>query len=214
MGEIEFTPEDFLALMRHQIPLYDELQEQTIAATAEIDARRILELGFGTGETTRRLRTRYPDAQVVAVDGSTRMLAAAELPGVDLRHAELTEALPEGPFDLVVSCLTVHHLGAEDKRALFRRVAEIGEWLVFGGVVVPHDPAAAVTPLAPDYDLPDTTADQLAWLREAGFEAEVTWERADLAVIRAQRRSRPMTSRTRPHSLGSLFRRKRPPIFS
>ena len=190
MGSSEFTPEDFLALMRHQIPLYDELQEQTLAATADIDAHRILELGFGTGETTRRLLARYPGAQVVALDGSSRMLAAAELPGVDLRRAELTDPLPEGPFDLVLSCLTIHHLDAEDKRGLFRRIAAVGDWFVFGGVVVPRDPAEAVTPLAPEYDLPDSTGDQLAWLREAGFDAEATWERADLAVIRARRLAR------------------------
>jgi len=35
-------------------------------------------------------------------------------------------------------------------------------------------------------DLPDSAADQLAWLREAGFAAEVVWSHRDLAVIHAR----------------------------
>jgi len=192
MGASEFTPEDFLALMRREIPLYDELQERTVAATEEIDAKRILELGFGTGETTRRVLARHPGAHVLGLDGSSRMLAAIELDGAEFRRAELTDPLPQERFDLVVSCLTIHHLTADQKRDLFARVAAVAEWLVFGGVVVPKVPANAVVPLVPEYDYPNTVADQLAWLREAGFEAEATWERDDLAVIRgrAARRER------------------------
>ena len=42
-------------------------------------------------------------------------------------------------------------------------------------------------PLAAEYDLPDALHAQLVWLREAGFEPEATWVRADLAVVRATR---------------------------
>ena len=62
-----------------------------------------------------------------------------------------------------------------------------GGWLVFGDVIVPEDPADVLTPLTPEYDLPDRLEDQLAWLREAGFDAEATWVRGDLAVVRARR---------------------------
>jgi hypothetical protein len=69
--------------------------------------------------------------------------------------------------------------------------------LVFGDVIVPEDPADAFTPLTPDYDLPDTLADQLAWLGETGFEAETTWVRGDVAVVRARRRPPSRRSRWR-----------------
>ena len=193
VGGFEFTPEDFLALMHEEIPLYDELQDETAAATATIDAKRILELGFGTGETTRRVLALHPGAHLLGLDGSSRMLAAIEVEGAEFRRAELTDPLPEGPFDLVVSCLTVHHLDAANKRELFARVADVlrdGGWFVFGGVIVPKDPAEAVVPLAAEYDFPDTLHDQLVWLREAGFEPEATWVRADLAVVRATRLAR------------------------
>lgn len=197
MGGFEFTPEDFLALMHEEIPLYEELQDETAAATADIHATRILELGFGTGETTRRVLARHPGAHLLGLDGSSRMLAAIDVEGAEFRRAELVDPLPEGPFDLVVSCLTVHHLDGAGKRDLFARIAAVAEWLVFGDVVVPADPADAVVPLTPEYDLPDTLDDQLAWLREAGFEPEPTWVRGDLAVVRARRRPPSRRSRWR-----------------
>ena len=197
MGGFEFTPEDFLALMHEEVPLYDELQDETAAATATIDAKRILELGFGTGETTRRVLARHPGAHLLGLDGSSRMLAAIQVEGAEFRRAELIDPLPEGPFDLVVSCLTLHHLDGAGKRDLFARIAAVAEWLVYGDVVVPADPAEAVVPLTPDYDLPDTVHEQLVWLREAGFEAEQTWGRDDLAVVRARRLPQSRRSRWR-----------------
>ena len=197
MGGFEFTPEDFLALMHEEVPLYDELQDETAAATATIDAKRILELGFGTGETTRRVLARHPGAHLLGLDGSSRMLAAIQVEGAEFRRAELIDPLPEGPFDLVVSCLTLHHLDGAGKRDLFARIAAVAEWLVYGDVVVPTDPAEAVVPLTPDYDLPDTVHEQLVWLREAGFEAEQTWGRDDLAVVRARRLPQSRRSRWR-----------------
>jgi tRNA (cmo5U34)-methyltransferase len=206
MSDFEFTPEHFLELMRVEIPSYEELEDETALATEGVEAGRILELGFGTGETTRRVLARHPGAQLVAIDGSTRMLAAAQIEGADLRLGELVDPLPEGPFDLVVSCLTIHHLDGEGKRDLFRRIAQVmsaGGSLVFGDVILPEDPADASTPLTPEYDLPDRLEDQLAWLREAGFDAEATWVRGDLAVVRARRRPPSRRSRWR---IRALFR--------
>jgi tRNA (cmo5U34)-methyltransferase len=134
------------------------------------------------------------------------MLAAIDVPGAEFRRAELTDPLPAGPFDLVVSCLTIHHLDGAGKRDLFARIAAVAEWLVFGDVVVPRDPAATVIPLTPGYDLPDSVADQLAWLRQAGFDAETTWTRTDLAVVRARRRPPSRRSRWR---IPARFRRGR-----
>jgi tRNA (cmo5U34)-methyltransferase len=90
----------------------------------------------------------------------------------------------------VVSVLAVHHLGAEAKRDLFRRIADVlrpGGGFVLADVVVPEDPADQRIPIDGVVDLPDRLDDQLAWLRAAGFEAGPTWTRLDLAVVRAVR---------------------------
>ena len=60
---------------------------------------------------------------------------------------------------------------------------------MLGDVVVPADPADAVTPLTADHDRPSTLADQLRWFADAGLDAVPTWFWAgDLVVVRADRR--------------------------
>jgi hypothetical protein len=52
---------------------------------------------------------------------------------------------------------------------------------------VPDDPADATTPLNPGFDLPSGADEQVAWLREAGLDARLTWAERDLAVLHARR---------------------------
>jgi tRNA (cmo5U34)-methyltransferase len=175
--------------MREDIPVFEELQEETARATGE-GATAILELGTGTGETARRVITRHPGASFVGIDENAEMLAAAKVEG-DLWVSRLEDTLPGGPFDLVFSCLAVHHLDAEGKRDLFRRIANVlhpGGRFVLADVVVPERAEDAVTSTTPGFDRPDPLAAQLDWLREAGFEPETTWTWKDLAVVRADLR--------------------------
>jgi tRNA (cmo5U34)-methyltransferase len=191
MSEWEWNPDTYLAEMAAEIPGYEELQEAVTAATAGIQATRVLELGTGTGETALRVWAGLPDADWLGIDASEAMLARARerLPDADLRLGRLEDELPEGPFDLVVSALAVHHLDGAGKRELFSRVAAVlrpGGVFVLGDLVVP--PSGEKGPIYVDWemDLPDSIDDQLAWLREAGFEATATSVRVDLAVFRAR----------------------------
>ena len=105
--------------------------------------------------------------------------------------ANLTDALPAGPFDVVVSALAIHHLEGPDKADLFARIAGVlrpGGRFVLGDVVIPVHQPDALTPLIADHDRPSTLADQLQWLDEAGFEASTVWSEHDLVVVRADRR--------------------------
>jgi tRNA (cmo5U34)-methyltransferase len=189
IGQFHFTPERYLELMHDDVPRYEELQEETARATDGIDARTILELGVGTGETSRRVLARHTGAHLTGIDASAEMLAEAALPGADLRVARLEDPLPSGRFDLVVSCLAIHHLDGAGKRELFGRIAAVlvdGGTFVLADVIVPDDPADALTPCTPGYDMPDRLDDQLRWLGEARFDAEATWVRGDLGVVRAR----------------------------
>jgi tRNA threonylcarbamoyl adenosine modification protein (Sua5/YciO/YrdC/YwlC family) len=179
--------------IRGDVPLYDVLQKELAGASGS-GARRILELGTGTGETARRLLARHADAVLVGIDENEQMLAVASevLPEgqVSLRAGRIEDPLPEGPFDLVATALCVHHLDGAAKADLFGRVRDVlapGGLFVMGDVVVPVDPALATTPLTPGYDRPSPLADQLRWLAEAGLEPRVAWEQGDLAVVAARR---------------------------
>jgi tRNA (cmo5U34)-methyltransferase len=148
----------------------------------------VLELGTGTGETALRVLANHPDAHWTGIDASEAMLARARerLPHADLRLARLEDPLPSGPFDLAVSVLAVHHLAGPAKRDLFARVAQVAIAFVLGDVVVPERPEDAAIEIDWEYDLPSSVAEQLEWLREAGFDAEATSIRPDLAVFVAR----------------------------
>jgi tRNA threonylcarbamoyl adenosine modification protein (Sua5/YciO/YrdC/YwlC family) len=191
--QYHFDADSYTEEIRADIPGYDAFQDSVVAAS-DGDARRILDLGIGTGETARRLLARHPDATLVGIDENEGMLAVARerLPSgrVELRVGRIEEPLPGGPFDLVASALAVHHLDDAGKAELFARVREVlgaGGLFVLGDVVVPVDPAAAAIPLTPGYDRPSPLAVQLRWLQEAGFVPAVAWEQGDLAVVAARR---------------------------
>jgi tRNA (cmo5U34)-methyltransferase len=188
MGQFHWDPDAYLEMIRAEVPDYDRIQDELARATDGIDARRVLELGTGSGVTSRRVLARHPHAHLTGVDSSEHMLAAADLPGADLRLQDLRDPLPEGPFDLVFSALAIHHLEAAAKADLFARVAAVlapGGRFVMADVVMPDDPADAVTPLDPGFDLPEAVSDLLAWLQAAGLRGHVAWQARDVAVLAA-----------------------------
>jgi tRNA (cmo5U34)-methyltransferase len=191
VNEWAWDPDTYLAEMAAEVPGYEELQEAVVAATGGLRATRVLELGTGTGETALRVRALHPEAAWVGIDSSETMLARARerLPDADLRLRLLEDELPSGSFDLVLSALAVHHLDGAGKRELFSRVAGVlqpGGHFVLGDVVVPA--AGEEGPIEIDWEMdkPDSVDDQLAWLGEAGFEAEASSVRVDLAVFRCR----------------------------
>ena len=196
MRDYHFTPESYLAMMREAVPGYDRLQDETLAATG-VGAKSVLELGTGTGETARRVLDRHPDAQLIGIDASPGMVKVAResLPTdrVRLLVGRLEDPLPEGPFDLVVSALAVHHLEGTGKADLFQRIAsklDPAGRFVLADVVEPVDPSYVVTEIDPEVDHPSKLDEQLAWLEAAGLFPEVTWTHRDLVVIVGSPRTR------------------------
>ncbi|HSC04301.1 MAG TPA: Sua5/YciO/YrdC/YwlC family protein [Solirubrobacteraceae bacterium] len=192
--QYHFDASTYTDEIRSDLPAYDAFQD-SVAAASGAGARRILDLGTGTGETARRVLARHPEALLVGVDENEQMLAVAgaQLPTerVELRVGRVEEPLPQGSFDLVTSALCIHHLDGSGKADLFHRVHDAlvpGGLFVLGDVVVPVDPAEATTPLTPGYDRPSPLADQLGWLVDAGFEPSVAWQDGDLAVVAARRK--------------------------
>lgn len=176
MAPFHWQPDTYLDLIKAEVPRYDELQEQAIAAIP-FAPERVLELGMGTGETTRRLIEAYPEAWVIGLDSSADMVFRAREAYDDVQLARMEDPLPEGPWDLVIGVLSIHHLKAEQKRNLFRQVREHARAFVIGDVVRTD---VQVAPIDPEYDFPERAADLAEWTG-----GEVAWEADDLAVVRA-----------------------------
>ncbi|MBR8836615.1 MAG: class I SAM-dependent methyltransferase [Stigonema ocellatum SAG 48.90 = DSM 106950] len=159
-GEIFANTADFDTSIRQMLPRYDEMLE-VITRCLPSTSRRILELGCGTGELSLKILNRCPDAQVIALDYSPRMLQFAQgkitacgyqqrWTGIetDFGHwANNPETLNIGTeFDGCVSSLAIHHLKDEMKLKLFERIRQS---LAQGGCfwnadpILPESPALA-----------------------------------------------------------------------
>lgn len=189
---------------RMLIPCFDDFYGSAAALLGEAGDRplRVLDLGAGTGLLAAALRDRMPAARITLLDVAEDMLSVARQrfdgdDGVTFHVADYGTDDLGGPYDAVVSALSIHHLEHPAKQALFRRVFAA---LAPGGRFVNADQAQGPTPaLAARYDAvwveqvhargvseADFAAarrrqsfdrmapltDQLRWLGEAGF-AEV-----------------------------------------
>ncbi len=162
MGQFDWTPEAYLERIRAQVPRYEELQEQAIASIP-FPPERVLELGIGTGETTRRLIEAHPDAWVIGLDSSPDMVFRVRQDYDGVQLARMEDPLPDGPWDLVIAVLSSGELDDAQLRALCRRVKEQSRAFVIG-----------------DRFEPEKLQALLDW-----SGGKVTWRSDDLAVVAA-----------------------------
>ena len=175
---------------------------------------RMVDLGAGTGLLSGLVAAAYPRARITLVDISGEMLALARqrLGGAarfDFVEADIAGYALPGGLDAVVSALAIHHLTDGDKRALYGRIRDS---LRPGGVFVNAEQVRGTTPALDarnhddwlaeverlgvgegelaeafarmEQDHPATLADQLAWLRDAGFgTVECRFENGMFAVF-------------------------------
>lgn len=203
------------------VPCFEDFYAAAVESVPfAVDAPlRILDLGAGTGLLAALFAVRYPRAKFLLVDVAPAMLErarerfAADAARFSFQTMDYGRAFPAGPFDAVVSGLSIHHLSDPDKRALFARIHGA---LVPGGVFVNAEHVLGETPererewdarwerearaLGSDDaeiaaarermtgDLCSPLPDQLDWLREAGFQkVACTFQRGRFAVYSGRR---------------------------
>jgi tRNA (cmo5U34)-methyltransferase len=170
---------------------YERAQQEIARASADLEVFRLLDLGVGSGATTRRCLEAHPSARAVCLDElQDKLDAAAEAlgPRAELRLGRFQDPLPAGPFELIVSAFALHHVDAAAKADLFPRVAERlteGGRFVLADVIEPHVPVSDPTPLDRAHSIVTRADELLDGLCAAGFQPEVRWAEHDLVVVAA-----------------------------
>ena len=201
------------------IPCFAEFYAAAVAPLPE-HTDHVLDIGAGTGLLSAFVRQRFPGAYLHMMDSSAPMLEQARArfrfdQETVFQLADYTVAMEALSYDAVVSALSIHHLPDTGKCEVYKRAHAV---LKPGGVFVNAEQIAQRSPEleirakedwllaaralgATEEELADsllrqtedrcaTIADQLEWLREAGFEdARCTFEQGRFAVLTGTRRT-------------------------
>jgi len=148
----EADSQRFLELGAIYTPRRDEIRDAVLdlIPAASGEAFTGVELGIGHGWLTDAILRRFPKAQMIGLDGSPTMLAAAQealaahgdrvtLQRFDLADDAWRAALPTG-LRCVVSSLVIHHLDDHGKQRLFRDMFQLlapGGALLIADLVTP-----------------------------------------------------------------------------
>ena len=111
---VRWEPGQYLKFADHRLrPAIDLLNR------IDADPRTIVDLGAGTGNVTRLLQSRWPNARVTGVDSSPEMLARAAdaLPQISWDQADLSAWRPRESVDLLYSNAALHWV--DDHSTLF-----------------------------------------------------------------------------------------------
>jgi len=76
----------------------------------DVVAERVIDLGCGTGRLTQRLHSRWPQASIIGLDSSPKMLeqARGDFPAIEWVEADIAKWEPEAPFDVIMSNAALH----------------------------------------------------------------------------------------------------------
>lgn len=212
--------QDYDAQREYIIPQMREYYGAAVwAMESLVPEPAILDIGAGTGLLSALLLEKFPDARLTLMDISENMLDLARKrffarPGNKYVICDYSSSDLGGPYDIICSALSIHHLSTEDKRRLFLRIFTA---LKPGGMFVNADQAEGETPYFRqrymDYwneflrsgpmteaehaeilkrrdtlDKNEKLSVQLGWLAEAGFaDVDVVYKNRTFIVTAARK---------------------------
>ncbi len=209
LAENEYaTPEHALAYLAKADGIPHRVEgEAALLSFVPRTSQRILDLGTGDGRLLTLLHAHCPDAELVGLDFSPTMIAAAKArfageSRVNIVDHDLDDPLPTDlQFDAIVSSFAIHHCADARKRSLYREIHNLlspgGTFCNLEHVASPtdalHQRFLAEIGVSPSDEDPSNilldVQSQLEWLREIGYEdVDCYWKWLELALLGGVRR--------------------------
>lgn len=161
---------------------------QKLIDSIRVKPSRILDLGCGTGSTTLLLKQAFPSAEVIGVDLSPYMMAAADRKArqanldIHWQHAQAERTPFEAAsFDLVTASLLFHELPPTVSQAVLRECFRLlkvgGEVIILDGAQKTLRQTEWLTQIFEEpYIQAYANGNLDAWMESAGFAAVQTEE--------------------------------------
>ncbi len=196
--------DDYTAKILRWVPCYQNMVgDLPKYLPKEFVPQNILDLGCGNGNVTQVLLSAFPNSNYHLVDASAEMLLGCQERFKTAASFQYHQAFFQGlnfsekTFDLIVACLSIHHLQASEKMDFFKKCYF---WLRPGGLLMMGDlmiekanhafheihlqewKKAAFQQGTEEeewqflmehydtYDFPSGMEKQITWLGDAGFE--------------------------------------------
>lgn len=199
------------AFFNEKIDSYDEVHSSYMDTKAELannldkDAKRILDLGAGTGLELIHLFEMFPNAEVTVIDITENMLEKLKqrdfAKHVNTICGDFFDVEFGKDYDAVISTSALHHFKREEKLRLYKKVLEClkenGQFINSDFVAESEDvEKSQLNELENEFDLhkhidiPITVEHEVEILKEVGFEDIETIDapKHSYCTIKARRR--------------------------
>lgn len=114
------------------VPYYEEAMEAIVAAFPfkKTAKPRIIDMGCGTGNLTKKIATAYPKAEIICLDMAENMLKMSKAklskyPNITYWQGDIRDFDFKGKYDAIVSSLVMHHVEKKGKLQFYKKLHKV-----------------------------------------------------------------------------------------
>ena len=130
--DFEGEAEEFDKVISKIVPFYYQMIDALVTSISStpFSRKKILDLGCGTGNVSKRILQRYPHCSITCMDKSKNMIEVARFklspyPQIRFVLADFLHLDSSEQYDIIVSSLALHHLVTDnEKRWLYKIIYE------------------------------------------------------------------------------------------